>query len=324
MSRHPCWLAVTMLLWLGPHGDAQDLAAIKQSGRLRHVGIPYANFVTGAGDGFDVELMQAFAKRLGVGYEFVRADWTDAFGLLTGQMVRAKGENSEVLGKTPIQGDVLACGVTILPWRKQVVDFSTPVFPTQVWLVSGADSEVRPIVPGKSLEADIHLVKSLIAGRTLLCKANTCLDPTLYDISATGAKYLMFSGSLNELAPAVILGEAEMTLLDVPDTLVALQKWPGQIKVIGPVGEVQQMAVAFRKQSPGLRQEFNRFLRDCHADGTYLRLVRQYYPMVESFYPDFFRSLGSSPPSIGSSGASSPVGATAAVGPAPAPRSSAE
>ena len=53
---------------LGPHGDAQDLAAIKQSGRLRHVGIPYANFVTGAGDGFDVELMQAFAERLGVGY----------------------------------------------------------------------------------------------------------------------------------------------------------------------------------------------------------------------------------------------------------------
>ncbi|MHB1308078.1 MAG: type 2 periplasmic-binding domain-containing protein, partial [Limisphaerales bacterium] len=173
-------------------------------------------------------------------------------------------------------------------------------------------------------EADIRLVKSLIAGRTLLCKANTCLDPTLYDISATGAKYSMFSGSLNELAPAVILGEAEMTLLDVPDTLVALQKWPGQIKVIGPVGEVQQMAVAFRKQSPGLRKEFNRFLRDCHADGTYLRLVRQYYPMVESFYPDFFRSLSSSSPSLGSSGASSPVGTTAAVGPAPAPRSPSE
>ncbi|MHB1307347.1 MAG: transporter substrate-binding domain-containing protein, partial [Limisphaerales bacterium] len=153
MSRPPCWLAVAMLLWLGPHGDAQDLAAIKQSGRLRHVGIPYANFVTGAGDGFDVELLQAFAKRLGVGYEFVRADWTDAFGQLTGQMVRAKGDKAEILGKTPIQGDVLACGVTILPWRQQVVDFSTPVFPTQVWLVSGADSEVRPIVPGKSIEA---------------------------------------------------------------------------------------------------------------------------------------------------------------------------
>ncbi|HMJ25880.1 MAG TPA: hypothetical protein VK475_08635, partial [Pyrinomonadaceae bacterium] len=44
---------------------AADLAEIKQRGEIRHIGIRYANFVTGAGDGLDVELMQGFAKRIG-------------------------------------------------------------------------------------------------------------------------------------------------------------------------------------------------------------------------------------------------------------------
>ena len=45
---------------------AADLAEIKARGELRHLGIHYANFVTGTGDGFDVELVQGFARHLGV------------------------------------------------------------------------------------------------------------------------------------------------------------------------------------------------------------------------------------------------------------------
>ena len=50
---------------------ADDLADIKARGELRHLGINYANFVTGAGDGFDVELVQGFAKHIGVKYKLV-------------------------------------------------------------------------------------------------------------------------------------------------------------------------------------------------------------------------------------------------------------
>jgi hypothetical protein len=54
---------------------AADLEEVRTSGVLRHLGVPYANFVTGAGDGMDVELIQAFAKSLGVRYEYVETDW---------------------------------------------------------------------------------------------------------------------------------------------------------------------------------------------------------------------------------------------------------
>jgi hypothetical protein len=45
--------------------------------------------------------------------------------------------------------------------------------------------------------------------------------------------------------PALIAGESESTLLDVPDAPIALQKWTGQVKIIGPISEVQMMACAF-------------------------------------------------------------------------------
>ena len=107
----------------------RDLDAVKQNGVLRHLGIPYANFITGSGDGMDVELMMLFAKHLGVKYEFVKTDWGEIFGDLTGKTVKPKGDNIEIIGSVPVKGDVAANGITVLPWRQKIVDFSVATFP---------------------------------------------------------------------------------------------------------------------------------------------------------------------------------------------------
>jgi len=267
---------------------AADLKEIKERGVLRHLGIPYANFVTGSGDGLDVELTKLFAQYLGVKYQYIEASWGSVIGDLTGKKVRAKGDGIEVVGEVPIKGDIIANGFTILPWRKKIVDFSTPTFPSQIWLVAKADSPLKPIVPQSVVEKDIAAVKALLKGRTLMGKASTCLDPTLYNLRFSGAKIKLFPGSLNDLAPAVIQGEAEVTLLDVPDALVALEKFPGKIKIIGPITEKQYMGSAFAKNSPELRDAFNKFLEKAKKDGTYLALVRHYYPKVFTYYREFF------------------------------------
>lgn len=129
----------------------------------------------------------------------------------------------------------------------------------------------------------------MLKGYSLLGKVNTCLDPALYNLDPTGAKVKLFPGGLNELAPAVINGESEMTMLDVPDALIALKKWPGKIKVLGPLSQMQAMGVAFAKDSPQLHETFNRFLEKCQKDGTYQSLVKKYYPAVFNYYPDFFK-----------------------------------
>lgn len=264
-----------------------DLDEIKAAGVLRHLGIPYANFVTGAGDGMDVELMQLLAKRLGVRYEYVKTDWPVAFSDLTGHKIKVHGDDIEVLAEVPIKGDVLANGVTVIPWREKVVNFGGVTFPNQVWLVSRSDSPVSPVRPTRSLADDILATKSVLKDKSLMGKVGTCLDPSLYDIEKTGAKITLFEGGLNELAPAMIANKSELTLLDVPDALVALQKWPGEMKIIGPVSEEQDMAPAFRKDSPQLRAEFDKMLAEMRADGSFKALVEKYYPFVSDYFPNF-------------------------------------
>jgi ABC-type amino acid transport substrate-binding protein len=295
-KRFELWLrlaigAVITILCVGSFSSqtwSTDLAGVKKSGVLRHLGIPYANFVTGSGDGLDVELMQLFARHLKVRYEYVKTDWPTVIQDLTGKVVKPSGDMIQVIGQAPVKGDVIANGFTVLPWREKVVLFSAPTFPTQVWLMTRSDSPITPIRPTGTLEQDIVQTKNLLKGRRLLGKSGTCLEPSLYGLESLVSEQILFPGNLNELAPAVMNGDAETTLLDVPDALVALGKWGGQIKIIGPISSVQDMAPAFALDGKDLREAFNTFYKQLIKDGTYPSLVKKYYPAVFSYFPEFF------------------------------------
>jgi ABC-type amino acid transport substrate-binding protein len=281
--------AVALILLSQGSAWSADLAQVRKNGVLKHVGIPYANFVTGAGDGMDVELMQQFAKYLGVRYEYVKTDWGTVIQDIIGKKVQAKGDEVVFLEDTPVRGDVIANGFTVLPWRQKAVSFSTPTFPSQIWLVARVDSKVKPIKPSGNIDTDIARTKALMNKKDVMALKKTCLDPDLYNLEATGANVILFNGSLNELAPAIINGKAEMTILDVPDALVALEKWPGKIKILGPVSRKQEMAVAFPKSSPELHDAFNSFLKQAQHDGSYRKIVKRYYPTAQAFFPEFFK-----------------------------------
>ncbi|WP_298598111.1 transporter substrate-binding domain-containing protein [Zoogloea sp.] len=285
-------LLVAGLLLCFQAAFAQDLDEVRKRGVLRHLGVPYANFVTGSGDGFDVELMQLFARELGVRYEYVQTNWTDVIGDLTGKEIRYKPSVQEV-GSRPVRGDVIANGMTILPPRLKLLDFSDPTFPSAVWLLARPDVPVTPIKPSGSREQDIKLTKARMSLGTTFVMDNSCLDPSLYDLEGKGLKLKRFTGStnINDVVPAMLKRESDMTLLDVPDVLVALELWPGQIKVIGPISEEQRMAAGFRKDSPELRKAFNAFLARAKADGTYMRLVKKYFRVAPRYLPEFFRDL---------------------------------
>jgi ABC-type amino acid transport substrate-binding protein len=265
-----------------------DLAEVKRRGSLKHLGVPYAAFVTGSGDGLDVELVQLFARHLGVEYRFVQTSWDDLVADLTGEATPARVSKEGVGGEKRPKGDMAACGITVLPSRELAMDFSIPTFPNQVWLVVRSELPVQPIIPTGHAEEDVVAVKARVSGLTVLGKCNTCLDPNLYDLQKFGARIKEFAGPLNELVVAVLDGEADATLLDVADAIGAMEKWPGRIKILGPVSPMQDLAYAFAKTSPDLREAFNLFFQQCKEDGTYLSLVKKYYPAILAYYPDFF------------------------------------
>jgi ABC-type amino acid transport substrate-binding protein len=266
-----------------------DLPSIKEKGVLRHLGIPYANFVSEDGkEGLDVELVKLFAQHLGVRYEYVPTSWEDAIGDLTGKRYATKEDQLVVIENVPIKGDILANGFTVLPLREKMVSYSIPTFLTQIWLTARSDSSIKPIHPTGDIEKDILAVKALLKGQHVLGKLNTCLDPSLYNMEETGATVHLFDGDLGRVAYEIVKGDASLSLLDMPDALIALEKWPGQIKIIGPLSPVQDMGGAFAMDSPLLRAKFNDFFKNIVRDGTYIRMVKKYYPSFSVYYPDFF------------------------------------
>lgn len=269
---------------------AIDLPEIQKNGVLRHLGVPYANFVAGDGTGLDVELMKLFAKEIGVRYEFVQTNWKNVIPDLTGKTIKVTNDQVEEIGEAPIRGDVIANGFTVLPWRKQVIDFSTPTFPTQVWLITENQSPLQPIIPSGTIAQDIKQTRKLLNGKTVLGMENTCLDLRLYKLEEEKAIGSNFEGNLNEMAPAVLEKRSDTTLLDVPDALVAMAKWPGRIKILGPISERQDMALGFRKNAPLLQKAFHDFFWKICANGVYQEMVLRYYPDVIDYYPEFFTS----------------------------------
>ncbi|MEI6413308.1 MAG: transporter substrate-binding domain-containing protein [Pseudomonadota bacterium] len=269
---------------------ADDLKDIQTRGEIRHLGIRYAHFVTGAGDGFDVDLVKGFARHIGVKYTLVYSDFYNVIRDLLGREVVRKGDEVTLVGDHPVKGDLIATGFTVLPWRAKVLLYSEPTFPSQVLLVARAESSDKPIRGSADLGRDILETKSLIGQKSLLVMERTCLDPANYGLKGSGIDLRAYSKSsnLNEMVPALLNGEAELTLLDVPDAVLDLQKWAGRIKVIGPISEEQTLAAAFPKSSPVLRDAFNEYLRKIRAEGTYDQLVRKYYPGIQHYFPDFF------------------------------------
>ena len=178
-------LLVILLTFSVADAQGDDLFEITKKGYIQHLGIPYANFVTGSGDGFSVELIQGFAKLLGVKYVYIQTTWADVIKDLSGKKVLPKGDDVEILGDAPIRGD-----------------------------------------------------------------AETCI-------------------------------------YEVPDALNALKKWPGKLKVIGPLSDEQAMGCGFRKGSPELLNAFNQYLKESKKDGKYLELIKKYYEDVLVYFPGF-------------------------------------
>ena len=270
---------------------AGDLAAVLKAGKLRHLGIPYANFITQEQSGLDVELMQAFSRHLGVEYELVESNWQNIIPDLTGKIVKPRGDDIVIEGDAPVKGDVIATGFTILAWRKKIVDFSEATFPSGVWLIARSDAPITPISPTGDTGRDIMDVKERMKGISILTLKDSCLDADLYGLGETGASVRMFPAdrSLDEMIPSVMAQMANAALIDVPVALVGLSNWPGKIKVIGPISETQEMAAAFSKTSPNLQREFAFFFKKFKESGKYKALVSKYYPAVFIYYPDFLK-----------------------------------
>ncbi len=273
-----------------------DLPEVLVRGELRHLGEYYGNFITGTGDGLTVDLMRGFADFLGVRYRFIPTSFKQGLEGLLGQKVvwhkeiPSLKENEDV----PLQGDVIAGGFVALPSRGRVVAFSKPIFISQLWVIAKKELSVKPIVPSGSMSKDIQNTITKIRGFSVLGIPGYYVSNSSLWLEEGHCVLVPFYGVFGELIPGLLKSKAQLAFVDMTGVILGTLRWPGKVKVVGPLSPPYYVSAFFRKSFPRLREAFNDYLRRIQENGKYMELIDRYFPSAKFYFPDFFKDFSSS------------------------------
>ena len=231
------------------NADGDLLAKVKDSGELL-VGTEgtYAPFTfhdeSGKLTGFDVEIAEEIASRLGVKTKFMETQWDAMF----------PGLDSE-------RFDMIANQVGIKPERQEKYDFSDPYISSSAVLVTPADNnDVKSFEDIKGLKA----AQSLTSNYGEMAKSY-------------GAELVGIDG-FNQAIELLNSNRVDVTINDKLTVLdFQKQKPEANIKVVAEADDAAQSGLMFRKGSETLVKAVNEALNEMIEDGTYNEISEKWF-----------------------------------------------
>ena len=233
----------------GNNSPKNLLEQIKSEGKIR-IGTEgtYAPFTfhdsTGALTGFDVEIANEIAKRLGVKAEFVETKWDGMFAGLDAKRF-----------------DAVVNQVSIKPDRQEKYDFSTPYITSRAVLIVREDNEEI-----KSFE-DLN-------GK----KAAQSLTSNLAEIAKSYGAELVQVDGFNQAIDLLASKRVDATINDSISFLdLKKQKPDAPIKSVADYTNASKSAVLFNKGNTELVEAVNKALEEMSADGTYANISNKWF-----------------------------------------------
>ncbi|GAA0136453.1 amino acid ABC transporter substrate-binding protein [Paenibacillus sp. YSY-4.3] len=230
-------------------GEKNLLETIKASGKIR-IGTEgtYAPFTyhdkDGKLTGFDVELAQEVAKRLGVEAEFIETPWDGIFAGLDAKRF-----------------DTVFNQVTIREDRKEKYDFSDPYIVSRAVLIVREDNN------------DITTFADL-KGK----KAGQSLTSNLTDIARDNGAEIVGTEGFNQAIDLLLSKRIDATVNDGLSYLdLKKQKSDVPLKVVDELPEAAESAALFNKGNDELAAAVNEALAAIKEDGTYLEISNKYF-----------------------------------------------
>lgn len=231
------------------NADEDLLTKVKNSGELL-VGTEgtYAPFTfhdeSGKLTGFDVEIAEEIASRLGVKTKFMETQWDAMF----------PGLDSE-------RFDMIANQVGIKPERQEKYDFSEPYISSSAVLVTQADNnDVKSFKDIKGLKS----AQSLTSNYGEMAKS--------YGAELVGVEgFIQAIELLNSNRVDVTIND-KLTVLDFQK-----QKPEANIKVVAEADDAAQSGLMFRKGSETLVEAVNDALNEMIEDGTYNEISEKWF-----------------------------------------------
>ncbi len=232
-----------------PGQAGENLDAIKAAGVLK-IGTEgtYAPFTyhdpSGKLVGFDVEIGEAIAEKLGVKPEFVEGKWD---GLIAGLDVK--------------RYDAVINQVGITEERKAKFDFSEPYIASKAALIVREDN------------SDIKGFADL-SGK----KSAQSLTSNYGKMAEEAGAQLVGTDGFDQSIALVVQGRADATINDSLSFLDFKKKQPdAPVKIAATDDDAAYSGVIVRKGDPELVAAINQALKEIQADGSYQKIAEKYF-----------------------------------------------
>ncbi|MDR7001773.1 amino acid ABC transporter substrate-binding protein [Neobacillus niacini] len=194
--------------------------------------------------GFDIEIAEEVAKRLGVKAEFVETPWDGIFAGLDSKRF-----------------DIIACQVGIRPDRQEKYDFSDPTNVSKPYLIVSKDNNTI-----KTFED--------LKGK----KSAQSLTSMFKDMAASKGAEIVGVEGFNQAIDLLISKRVDATINDGLSYLDYKKQQPNApLKVAAELDEPTQMGIMLRKGNKELVDAINKALADMKNDGKYLSISKKYF-----------------------------------------------
>jgi len=241
--------ALAQVIAMAPAHAGENLDQIKSAGIIK-IGTEgtYAPFTfhNAANElvGFDVEIGQAVAEKLGVKAEFLEGKWD---GLIAGLDVN--------------RYDAVINQVGITEARKQKYDFSDPYIASKaVLIVRGDNTDIKSF-------ADLK-------GK----KAAQSLTSNFGKLAETNGAELVGTDGFDQSIQLLLTGRADATINDSLSFLDFKKHKPdANVKIAAQEENADYSGVIVRKGDPELVAAINQALAAIKADGTYQKIADTYF-----------------------------------------------
>ncbi|HEY7659669.1 MAG TPA: transporter substrate-binding domain-containing protein [Actinomycetota bacterium] len=210
--------------------------------------------VDASGDevGFDIDLVEAIAGRLGLEVEWIRADFDTVFTAVAGG-----------------QFDMVAAAATITDEREEVVDFSVPYYASRQSLTVNA-TETPDITSTDQLgDGDIVGVQKGTTGKLWA-------EENLVSQGVELRTFQLASDMFRDLEAGNIVG----IINDEPASAEIITGLP-DLALVQAIDTNENYGFAFAPSNPELREAMNAAFAEVIADGTYAEIFGTYFPGVE-------------------------------------------
>jgi ABC-type amino acid transport substrate-binding protein len=213
---------------------------------------PFESIENGDEVGFDVDLAEEIAKRLGLTVEWVRADFDTIFTAVASD-----------------QFDMVAAASTITDEREEVVDFSDPYYNSRQALV--VNTAETPEITSQADLGQGHIVG--------VQKGTTGRDYAKENLEPQGVEIKTFQAAPDAFRD-LEAGTITAVVNDEPSSAASIQDLQG-LEIVEPIDTDERYGFAFSPNNPELREAANAALAEIIADGTYATIFERYFPGVE-------------------------------------------